>query len=141
MPDRQALFYAQIMEVSTIQLRLADPSYLEFLRNFEPHVPMKRRPYLWPILLDGITYGIPITTQDTGANFPGFLSDGNRGLNMRFMIPLPEQALLPAPKGAAIGVADGAGVLRTEPELYYCGIQTFIRFIKEQANGSIMDAP
>ena len=98
MPDRQALFYAQIMEVSTIQLRLADPSYLEFLRNFEPHVPMKRRPYLWPILLDGITYGIPITTQDTGANFPGFLSDGNRGLNMRFMIPLPEQALLPAPK-------------------------------------------
>lgn len=57
------------------------------------------RPYLWPVMLDGITYGIPMTTQDTGSGYPGYLRclyNPETGLNMRFMIPVPQSALLPA---------------------------------------------
>lgn len=71
---------------------------MSFLRSFESHVPTKSRPYLWPILLDGILYGIPLTSQDTEAGLPGYFRCGlvpEHGLNLQYMIPLPEAALRP----------------------------------------------
>ena len=81
-----------------IQIRQVDPSYLAFLRNVEPRVPEKdSRPWLWPVVIDGIPYGIPCTTQDTGIGYAGFIRCivPNRGLHLRYMIPLPPEALLP----------------------------------------------
>lgn len=60
-------------------------------------MPLKDRPYLWPVLIDGIPYGIPLTTQDTEAGYPGYfrcLTIPEHGLNLQYMIPLPEAALL-----------------------------------------------
>lgn len=94
--NRNSLIF---LEVIQIQIRRVDPSYLNFLRAFEPQVPLKDRPYLWPVMLDGITFGIPLTTQDTSSGYPGYLRSAavpENGLNLRYMIPLPEKALLPA---------------------------------------------
>lgn len=75
-----------------------DPTYLDFLRAFDPHVPQKdERPWLWPILIDGIMYAIPCTTSDSGFGFAGMLRCGalpDRGLNLRYMVPMPQKALL-----------------------------------------------
>lgn len=83
-----------------IQLRNIDPSYLRFLRAFDPHVPLKDdRPWLWPVRLSGIDYGIPLTTQDTAAGYIGYIRCGTvpeNGLYLRYMIPVPYSALLPA---------------------------------------------
>lgn len=83
------------LEVIFIQLRYVQSDYLDFLRHFEPKVPTKSRPWLWPLYLDGHYYGIPLTTQDGAAGYPGYLRSGwDRGLNIRYMVPLPEEALL-----------------------------------------------
>lgn len=82
-------------EVIYIQLRYVKSDYLDYLRCFEPQVPTKSRPWLWPLYLDGHYYGIPLTTQDGAAGYPGYLRSGwDRGLNIRYMVPLPEEALL-----------------------------------------------
>ncbi|HIT33450.1 MAG TPA: toprim domain-containing protein [Candidatus Faecousia intestinigallinarum] len=82
-----------------IQIRKVDPAYLNFLREHDSHVPEKEnRPWLWPIRIHGIDYGIPLTTQSVGAGQPGFLRCGampDTGAYLRFMIPIPQSALLP----------------------------------------------
>lgn len=69
------------------------------MRQFDPHIPTKiDRPWLWPIMLNGIEYGIPCTTQNSAAGFAGFLRCGTipaHGIYLRYMIPLPQRALLP----------------------------------------------
>lgn len=83
-----------------MQLRQVDPSYLEFLRHYEAHVPTKDgRPWLWPVRLNGIDYGIPLTTQETAAGYIGWLRCGanpDHGLYLRYMVPVPASALQPA---------------------------------------------
>ena len=63
------------------------------------HIPTKDdRPWLWPVMLNGIEYGIPGTTKDTGAGHIGYLRCGNvpeHGLYLRYMVPVPPCALLP----------------------------------------------
>ena len=86
------------MEVILIQIRFLDPSYLSFLRQFDLHIPTKDRPWLWPVLLNGIEYGIPCTSQDTAAGHIGYLRCGTvpeHGLYLRYMVPVPSIALLP----------------------------------------------
>lgn len=70
---------------------------MNFLRRIEPRIPTKDRPWLWPVNIDGIPYGIPCTRQDTAAGHAGYLmaSNSGKGLNIRYMIPLPESALQP----------------------------------------------
>ncbi len=72
---------------------------MDFLRGFDPHVPCKAdRPWLWPVLVNGIPYGIPCTTQQAGAGFAGYLRCGavpGHGLYPRYMTPVPQAALLP----------------------------------------------
>lgn len=49
-------------------------------------------------MLNGIEYGIPGTTRDTGAGHIGYLRCGSvpeHGLYLRYMIPVPPSALLP----------------------------------------------
>lgn len=88
------------MEVINIQIRQVQPSYLSFMRAFEPHVPTKpSRPWLWPVILDGIPYGIPLTSQDGSAGSAGYLRSGvipGHGLHLKYMIPIPDKALQPA---------------------------------------------
>lgn len=75
------------------------PSYLSFLRRFEKNIPLKvDRPWLWPVMLNGIEYGIPCTSQDTAAGQIGYLRCGTTpyGLYLRYMTPVPPNALLPA---------------------------------------------
>lgn len=88
------------MEVINIQIRQVQPSYLSFMRAFEPHVPTKpSRPWLWPVILDGIPYGIPLTSQDGSAGSAGYLRSGvipEHGLHLKYMIPIPDKALQPA---------------------------------------------
>lgn len=83
-----------------IQLRQIDPSYLDYLRSYDPHVPLKAsRPWLWPVRVAGLEYGAPLTSQDTGAGYAGFLRCGaapEYGLNLQYMVPVPPQALRPA---------------------------------------------
>ena len=82
-----------------IQLRFVDPSYLTFLRSFDSHVPTKLfRPWLWPVRLEGIDYAIPCTTQICASGLPGYFRCGtvpDRGLNLQYMVPVPQAALLP----------------------------------------------
>lgn len=82
---------------------------------------MKIRPFLWPVIVDRIPYGIPLTTQHTSYGYPGYLRCAklpNTGANIRFMIPVPEAALLPP--------APLTSELITELE-YYTQIQDYIR--------------
>lgn len=83
-----------------MQIRQVDPSYLKFLTQYEPHIPEKSdRPWLWPVRINGIDYGIPLTTQETAAGHIGWLRcavNPNNGLYLRYMIPLPSYALQPA---------------------------------------------
>ena len=86
------------LEVIFIQLRYVQSDYLDFLRHFEPKVPTKSRPWLWPLYLDGHYYGIPLTTQTGAAGYPGYLRSGtdlDRGIHIRYMVPMPEKVLLP----------------------------------------------
>lgn len=56
------------------------------------------RAWLYPVMLNGIEYGIPLTTQDSGAGYAGYLRCGavpDHGLYLRYMIPIPERALQP----------------------------------------------
>ena len=79
-------------------VRFVDPSYLAFLSKHDAMIPQKDRPWLWAIQINGIDYGIPFTTQETAAGYIGWLRCGanpEHGLYLRYMIPLPEQALLP----------------------------------------------
>ena len=80
-------------------IRQVDPSYLEFLAHCDPHVPAKsERPWLWPVRIEGIDYGIPLTTQESAAGYVGWLRCGanpSHGLNIRYMLPVPDQALQP----------------------------------------------
>lgn len=77
-----------------------DPSYLSFLRQFDPHIPTKvDRPWLWPVMLNSIEYGIPCTTQTTAAGYAGYLRCGaipEHGIYLRYMMPIPSNALLPS---------------------------------------------
>lgn len=82
-----------------IQIRFVDPSYLNFLRQFDHRVPSKSRPWLWPVYVNGVSYGIPCTTQDTGAGHIGYLRYAyatGQGIYLRYMAPIPESALLPS---------------------------------------------
>lgn len=75
-----------------------DPSYLSFLRQFEANIPLKEtRPWLWPVIVGGIEYGIPCTSHDTAAGQIGYLRYANKpsGLYLRYMVPVPPKALLP----------------------------------------------
>ncbi len=56
------------------------------------------RPWLCGIEINGIPYAIPCTTQDTGIGYAGFVRCivPDRGLQLRYMVPLPPEALLPA---------------------------------------------
>lgn len=50
-------------------------------------------------MLNGIEYGIPCTTQTTAAGYAGFLRCGavpEHGIYLRYMMPIPPRALLPA---------------------------------------------
>lgn len=79
-------------------IRFVNPSYLEFLSKHDAMIPQKDRPWLWAIQINGIDYGIPFTTQETAAGYIGWLRCGanpEHGLYLRYMIPLPEHALLP----------------------------------------------
>lgn len=82
-----------------IQLRQVNPEYLNFLRQFDPKVMEKSgRPWLWPVSVDGLTYGIPLTTQESGAGFAGYLRSGmnpDSGIYFKYMMPVPEKALMP----------------------------------------------
>lgn len=87
-------------EVIDIQIRQVDPSYLAFLRYFDDHVPMKEdRPWLWPVMINGMEYGIPCTTQEIASGYAGYLRCAavpEHGLYLRYMAPVPSKALLPA---------------------------------------------
>lgn len=81
-----------------IQIRFLDPSYLSFLRQFEANIPLKEtRPWLWPVIVNGIEYGIPCTSHDTAAGQIGYLRCANNssGLYLRYMVPVPPSALQP----------------------------------------------
>ena len=85
-------------EVIQLQIRFLDPSYLSFLRQFEENIPLKvNRPWLWPVMVNGIEYGIPCTSHDTAAGQIGYLRYANNpcGLYLRYMVPVPPKALLP----------------------------------------------
>ena len=73
---------------------------MSFLRAFDSHIPLKdARLWLYPVNLNGIDYGIPLTSKDTYAGTPGYVRCGmnlNQGLNLRYMVPLPAAALMPA---------------------------------------------
>ena len=77
-----------------------DPNYLSFLRQFDSHITEKEaRPWLWPIKVNGIEYGILCTSKDTAAGYIGYLRCATipqHGLYLRYMVPLPPIALLPA---------------------------------------------
>ena len=80
-------------------IRFVDPSYIDFLSKYDTSVPGKNRPWLWPVRLDGIDYGVPLTTKETAAGHIGWLRCGanpDHGLYLRYMIPLPAYALQPA---------------------------------------------
>lgn len=76
-----------------------DPSYLSYLRGYDSHVPAKQsRPWLWAVDIDGVSYGVPCTTHDSGSGFIGYLRCGTvpkAGLNLRYMAPIPMSALKP----------------------------------------------
>lgn len=49
-------------------------------------------------MINNIPYGIPCTTQQTSIGYPGYLRNSElpeHGLNLRFMIPVPVEALEP----------------------------------------------
>ncbi len=87
-------------EVIHIQIRQVNPAYLAFLRSVDPHVPVKEeRPWLWPVMIDGMEYGIPCTTRETVSGYIGYMRSGTvhaSGLYLRYMVPVPSKALLPA---------------------------------------------
>jgi len=86
--------------VFEIEIRNVDSSYIEFLSVYDNRVPFKsNRPWLWPINIDGIDYGIPLTTSDQSAGYAGFLRccyTATTGLNFHFMVPVPREALSPS---------------------------------------------
>ena len=68
------------------------------MRQFEENIPLKEnRPWLWPVNVGGIEYGIPCTSHDTAAGQIGYLRYANNpcGLYLRYMVPVPPKALLP----------------------------------------------
>ena len=82
-----------------MQIRKINPDYLDFLRSVDPHVPVKDdRPWLWPVRINGIDYGIPLTTSDLTAGHAGYLRCRDipeHGINLRYMVPVPVSALEP----------------------------------------------
>lgn len=82
-----------------MDIRFANLNYLAYLRQFDPCVPEKNRPWLWPVMIGGIPYGIPLTSQPFAAGDAGYLRCAavpGTGLNLRFMVPMPKEALRPA---------------------------------------------
>lgn len=56
------------------------------------------RPWLWPVRIGEIDYGIPLTSSDRSAGYAGFIRccyTATTGLNLHFMVPMPEEALRP----------------------------------------------
>lgn len=88
-----------ILEVTNIEflICLISSDYLDFLRQFDSSVPKKMcRPWLYPVEIGGISYAIPLTSRDRGAGFPGFVKcpiSGTGGANIRYMIPVPPNAV------------------------------------------------
>lgn len=66
--------------------------YLDYLRNEVSSVPTKsKRPWIWPVRINGRDYAIPLTTTLTSAGHPGtILCPGNTktALNIRYMVPV-----------------------------------------------------
>lgn len=82
-----------------MQLVQIDPNYLSYLRQTEPRVPEKEgRLWLFPVNIGAITYAIPLTTKEPTAGYAGYIRSEiypDRGLNLRFMVPVPDNAWHP----------------------------------------------
>lgn len=65
--------------------------YLDYLRNEVSSVPTKsKRPWIWPVRIDGRDYAIPLTTTQTFSGHPGTVlcfGTTKSVLNIRYMVP------------------------------------------------------